>query len=362
MYGAADFKVCLSSFEFSIFFTNPAPKYCPSCAHFLDSADACSEVRISSLLILVGVGSFMAYKYFLNQTKKLKRTRRTSQRQRFKEETREYDYYEEPSEETEEEESPVRRWFRGKSRSTSTPFHPSQKYNISDETESTSDTSEVILNETPLTSLTRSFSIGSEFSGFGDGTVAKLDVLLNQIEDIKKSVVEMDADLFTVNKVMKKSNKSFLRLTVNPDEESSDQTGAEASGPHSPSLEWDSNDIIAQTFFFTDNQSLTPRVSSGNPDSSSDESNTSSGPIVPVMVKRQSNPLSPALNLPLDNFSVSSSSGNGSLVSSPQSPGTERGQQLHKLIEQARKLGLVNELLDALVLQNIKRDSAYFED
>lgn len=42
MYGAADFKVCLTSFEFSLFFQNPAPKFCPSCGHFLD-ASVCSE-------------------------------------------------------------------------------------------------------------------------------------------------------------------------------------------------------------------------------------------------------------------------------------------------------------------------------
>lgn len=287
----------------------------------------------------------------MSQTKKFNRSKKSPGRQNYQTETRECDYYEERSD---EDESPIRRWFRQKARSTSTPFYGSRKYSSvsCDTTDEVSQSSEVIQNETPLTNMTRSFSIGSEFSGFGDGTVAKLDVLLNQIEDIKKSVVEMDNDLYSVNKVMK--SKNFLRLTVNPDDESGEQTGLSDTGPHSPSLEWDSNDIVEQASPFVYNQQITPRRPSDDPDTSD---SASSCQVLSNTARR--NPSSPSMNLPLDTFSVSSSSGHGSSLVS--SPGSDRDKKLHYLIEEARKLGLVNDLLEAL-LKNIKRDSAYFED
>lgn len=36
MFAADDVKVCLSSFEFSLFCQHQIPKFCPSCGSFLD--------------------------------------------------------------------------------------------------------------------------------------------------------------------------------------------------------------------------------------------------------------------------------------------------------------------------------------
>lgn len=222
----------------------------------------------------------------------------------------------------------------------------------------------VSMSETARPSLS-SFSLASTTdSEFGDGTVAKLDVLLTQIEDIKKSVVEMDADLFCVGKVMNKSQKNFLQLTINADDDSEAQTTdsvAETPGNHSPTLEWDSNDLIGESYFFT--PAAHNHRTRFNLDTIEESPSYEQHATSPVNLNKSLTRLSPTgLTLPLKDdsseTSSSSSSGKGSLASSP---GVEREKKLRDLVDEARRSGLVHELLD-LLLKNAKRDSAYFED
>ena len=263
------------------------------------------------------------------------------------------------------------------------------------------DGSESYLGTPNMTSslLKSSFSLSSlSGSVFGDGTVFKLDQLLNQIEDIKKSVVEMDADLFSVEK-SKKCIRNFL--TIGANDESGDRISlpdTNTTSPPSPTLEWDSDDINTATHFlsyFTDDQEVV----------------TDS---LPMAVKTPTlEPLRlelPRLELPRSELPLSraSSSGKGSSVASPvgeagtggerpdgerpdgerpggerpggerpggERPGGERpglivgndiglkNDRLKGMIEEANKLGLVNDLLKELMrCHRLKRDSAYFED
>lgn len=186
----------------------------------------------------------------------------------------------------------------------------------------------------------------------------------------------MDADLFCVGKVMKKSQKNFLKLTVNADDEqSATDSVAETPGNHSPSLEWD-NDDVAQTFYYTPianrtrfnldtivESPLSPEqaaraLPAGSP---------AEAPVRPTL--RQPKLSAAALTLPLmnvsrtddsDSSSNTSSSGKGSLASSP---GVDREKKLRDIVDEARKSGLVHDLLELLLkATNAKRDSAYYED
>lgn len=189
----------------------------------------------------------------------------------------------------------------------------------------------------------RSFSIGSNNGSiFGDQTVAKLDILLNQIQDIKKSVGEMDAELLTTGK-----NK-FLRLTVVDDSSDANETS-----PPSPTLEWDSNDINNITLYSDDQ--LTPEQT----EDESSSSEPSSIPVSDSASKRLH------LHLPLNQATESppsptSSSGKGSLASSPDEKSAKE-KRVRDVLNEARRLGVLNDLLDVL-LETAKRDSAFFEN
>lgn len=245
----------------------------------------------------------------------------------------------------EEQESPLRVWKKNIRRtkwtvSASTPFLPETPPESDENVQDSSD--EQLLGTTQLSSsLLKSFSLSSlNESIFGDGTVLKLDQLLNQIEDIKKSVVEMDADLFSVEK-SKKCNKNFL--TIGANDESGDRASlTDTTTPPSPTLEWDSDDINTAQFqsYFNDDCLASTNVTE-----------------IPVDIKSS---LKSSLELPLEPFSRASSSGNGSSVSSPV---VDREKQLKEMIEEANKLGLANDLLKELIrCSRSKRDSAYFED
>lgn len=196
-------------------------------------------------------------------------------------------------------------------------------------------------HEQDTASFLRTLSIGStNESIFGDQTVAKLDVLLNQIEDIKKSVGEMDVELMTARK-----KGRLMRLTL-----ADDLSEANETSPPSPTLEWDSNDINDVTFYVED-QPI------------SEESD-----IIPVADRSK---LHLNLDLELDGVvkltdspnssssSSSSSSGKGSLTSSPDEK-REKEKRVQDILSQARRLGVISDLRDAL-LEPAKRDSAFFE-
>ena len=178
---------------------------------------------------------------------------------------------------------------------------------------------------------------------FGEGTVNKLDMLLGQIEDIKKSVVEMDADLFSAKKVSKKSTRNFLQLVSMAEDSLND--GLNLTSPPSPTLEWDSNDIIAsphhEPFFGIEpleEESFLTCITADRKSLSGLSVGHTSG------------------ELQLE--SPSPSSGKGSMVSSP---GYDKDRHLQQMVQEAQKSGMMKELLAALLME-VKRDSAYYED
>jgi hypothetical protein len=194
------------------------------------------------------------------------------------------------------------------------------------------------------------FATGSHNGSiFGDQTVAKLDILLNEIQEIKKSVGEMDAELMTTGK-----NK-FLPITVVDDSSEANETS-----PPSPTLEWDSNDINDVTLYIED------QSSSSTVPEEQDETCDTATPIIPVM---RSDSASDRLRLHLALSKVtesesppspSSSSGKGSLASSPDEKSAKE-KRVRDILSEARRSGVLNDLLDAL-LDTTKRDSAFFEN
>lgn len=245
----------------------------------------------------------------------------------------------------EEQESPLRVWKKNIRRakwtaSASTPYLPETPLESNEDLQDSSD-DQILGTPQFSSSLLKSFSLSSlNGSIFGDGTVLKLDQLLNQIEDIKKSVVEMDADLFSVEK-SKKCNKNIL--TIGANDETGDRASlADTTSPPSPTLEWDSDDINTahfQSYFNDDHESIAIVTE------------------IPFDIKTSTKS---SLQLPIEPLSRASSSGQGSCDSSPVD---DREKQLKEMIEEANKLGLVNDLLKELMRCNrLKRDSAYFED
>ncbi|XP_053213362.1 uncharacterized protein LOC128396773 [Panonychus citri] len=91
----------------------------------------------------------------------------------------------------------------------------------------------------------RSFSMTSQSSMLGEGMVAKLEQLLQEVGNLKETVGEMNADLVTVRKLEPKL------LTISADNVSlGDETNGDSimlngkdECSQTPSLEWDSNGI-----------------------------------------------------------------------------------------------------------------------
>ncbi|CAG2178578.1 unnamed protein product, partial [Oppiella nova] len=69
MLSVCDLKVCFSSIEFSLFFQQSCCPLCPNCGQLLDN-NPFSEVKFSSLVVLLGVGSLICYKLITNKKKK----------------------------------------------------------------------------------------------------------------------------------------------------------------------------------------------------------------------------------------------------------------------------------------------------
>ena len=280
-------------------------------------------MRISSLLILVGVGSFLCYRLIFGK----KRSEAQSLAQK-----RTMTLTPAPAQERPCDKTSPGDWRQRIANWSSTPSDRRQSLE-----------SEASVRDEESTFM-RTFSIGSNNGSiFGDQTVAKLDILLNQIQDIKKSVGEMDAELLTTGK-----NK-FLRLTVVDDSSDANETS-----PPSPTLEWDSNDINDITLY---DEQLTEEQG---------EDESRSEPIIPVPGSGSADKRL-HLQLPLNQVteresppSPSSSSGKGSLASSPDEKSAKE-KRVNDILSEARRLGVLNDLLDVL-LETAKRDSAFFEN
>jgi len=234
-------------------------------------------------------------------------------------------------------------------------------------------------NGTP--SFLRSFSTSSNGndSVFGDKTVAKLDMLLHHIEDIKKSVDEMDADLHSVeHKMSCRPPPPFMTL-VNLTEDESDIVGSglatllDDTSPPTPTLEWDSNDIqeAAGLYAEEDLVSSTPVASEAVNEDCRRKSKLLDIAVLKEslhldLISSHSNLLEDAKdNVPVTlvrtTRSKTPSSGNGSMLSSPEDKHHDRDKALKDMLSEARRLGIVPDLMDALA-KTMKRDSAYFED
>lgn len=290
-------------------------------------------MRISSLLILVGVGSFLCYRLIFGK-KQRQEAETLTHGPKTTTAILSFATQEGPGEKN----SPGD-WRQRIANWSSTPSDRRQSLE-----------SESSVQEEDSTFL-RSFSMGSNNGSiFGDQTVAKLDLLLNQIQDIKKSVGEMDAELMTTGK-----NK-FLRLTAVDDSSDANETS-----PPSPTLEWDSNDINDITLYNDEHPTPDQEEENGeiNPGVELDK-------VIPV-TRSESADKRLHLQLPLNQVtesesppSPSSSSGKGSMASSPDEK-LSKEKRVHDILSEARRLGVLNDLLDAL-LETAKRDSAFFEN
>jgi len=234
----------------------------------------------------------------------------------------------------------------------------------------------------------------NEGSLFGDQTVAKLDNILDQIQDIKRSVDDMDADLYC-------STKKFSRkplLPLNPlDLDSTTGTGGADTSPPTPTLEWDSNDIRNGTahgsLFYPEDEDLederdlsrveeeeVEQLEVEDLEGVREENSTNTSDSGTDSQAKPDDKSKSMLRLELENWMAVMegrtpsvcSSGKGSMLSSPEQAqgdgGTfarkgcenKRNQKLHDLIKEAQRLGLLNDLRDLLV--NKTRDSAFYED
>lgn len=254
------------------------------------------------------------------------------------------------------------------------------------------DTSSIADQSTETSSLRRSFSLSSSSANdslIGDTTVAKLDLLLGHIEDIKKSVIEIDAGLIHVEKSAKKANRTILdhspvssRFSCGINDISSFLPSDESSCPPTPTLEWDSHDIddlVAtrnhQLPFHQSDETSGAKIFSCIDLDLDDAENTSlyftSDETLSHMTNRP-------LNLDLvacsgDEFShreahspsPSSSSGQGSDLPSPADTLSierpARRERVSEMLKEIRKHGIANELLNELMKQ-VNRDSAFYEE
>ncbi|RWS12968.1 hypothetical protein B4U79_01157 [Dinothrombium tinctorium] len=322
----SEIKNSLSSFEFSLFNENNCNKICPCCGCYL-LTEPTTEVRLSSIFILLGVGSFVCYK--LIQRKK----RKGASFKLFDIINYLIDGFDQPSDSSQT--------------NLQCDFLREQNENVSYELFSDDLFDSSLADETiesrfsrrlSKSQLSRSFS---QSSIFGSNTIVKLDQLLNQIEDIKQSVAEMDAELFNVESTSKIKERQYFKITANMslDEELNEQNSDECS----PSLEWDSNDInfseLAEARDVCDN--LTQRKQSLKT-----HRNTSSHSLISLT--------------PSNSSLHSSSSAKDSLLSSPEQE-TNKVKTLQDLLEEARRLGILSDLIRTL-LKDSNRDSAYCED
>ncbi len=195
------------------------------------------------------------------------------------------------------------------------------------------------------------------FQTIGDNTVAKLDQLLDQIQDIKKSVVEIDEQLFDVKESNVKLNPKLYKLepelssSFNTDSDLNEKFNYLNTEPQTPSLEWDLTDLNAQNYCsYIENgfvSSFTTSFLKQNTFSTHD-------------IENIDNPIESEQDLSSPSISTS---GEFSITSSSERTNGDNALTIQKMIEDAKKLGLLNDLLDVLMKNSkFKRDSAYFED
>ncbi len=148
-------------------------------------------------------------------------------------------------------------------------------------------------------------------------TVMKIDEVLTQIDDIKKSLVDIDSQLFHVSgSKCANFNPDFFTLT-NADflenDDLIDSTVSSSQEPKTPfqelNLEWDLTDVDNESLFFSNE------------------------------VKVDS-----ALSLPVTDSDK------------------QKIKSMQELFEDAKQMGLLNNILDAISTKAQNRDSAYFEE
>lgn len=203
------------------------------------------------------------------------------------------------------------------------------------------------LSDSNLMKTERSFSLISQSScNLGDQTVAKLDNLLAQIQDIKQSVVDMDEDVFNFNTI----NSHFFTLAAETNLTDDDSMGSINTEPRCPSLEWDSNDIKGQQYInstLVSNQSNNAVNLTENATHLTSSSSSSSLPI--------------SSTSGIASAEIASTSGIESISSLSETGSLDKAKNLEDLIEEARRLGLLDDFI-RILLKTTKRDSAYFED
>lgn len=381
MLSTSQFKLCISSFEFSLLFDS-CRHSCPSCGSYFDSVCG-SEVRISSVLVLLGIGSYLWYKYMIRKIRKAKESLDLREKEL---KNTSVSWKDLPVSNNILPSSPSTCSLNRQQNSIATRVSQQEFSTISDQATETS-------------SLQRSLSLSSSSANeslIGDSTVAKLDLLLGHIEEIKKSVIEMDADLSCVENSAKKTSRKILthspvasRFIYGINEISSlySSNDLSSSCPPTPTLEWDSNDIndltmsrnndahfyepLAQDVTLLDSNLNLDDETNGTLYLTSNEtlSSNSSRHLTLQLIPYNSNDFSSdGLHSP----SPSSSSGQGSDLPSPEealsttatAPSTavlSRSKKVDEILKEIKRLGIADDLLNEL-LKQVKRDSAFFEE
>ena len=219
-----------------------------------------------------------------------------------------------------------------------------------------SDGSDLFFNFTDL-SDENDPSFRTPLQKIGNNTVAKLDQLLEQIQDIKQSVNEIDEQIFDV----KESNVKFesKMFSLGPDMSSSINTESDPNEkfdyfntePQTPTLEWDLTDFNAingQNFsLVNENQLISQSLNSSYFRNQS-----------LINVSKKSLSIESPEDLTSPSFSTS---GEFSLSSPTDHSKEDNLAAIHQMITNAKRLGLLKDMINILV-KNSKRDSAYFED
>lgn len=334
------------------------------------------SVHISSVLVLIGIGSYLWYRYMLRKIRKARESLESQKEQIAK--SSPLTWKDLPNSNNLLSSSPNCTLAQS---SRPIPHDVTQQ-----------DTSSIADQSTETSSLRRSLSLSSSSANdslIGDTTVAKLDMLLGHIEDIKKSVIEIDAGLTHVEKSAKKANRTILdhspvssRFSCGINDISSFLPSDESSCPPTPTLEWDSHDI----------DELVPPRNHHLPFLPSDEScgaklfscidlnldDTDDTSLYFTSDETLSQIANRPLQLDLEAFSSgdfsqrethspspSSSSGQGSDLPSPADTlpieRPARKDRVNEILKEIRKHGIAHELLNELMKQ-VNRDSAFYEE
>jgi len=352
MFSVTDLKASISSIEFS-FFLESSPRLCPNCRQVLEN-DFLTEVRISSLVLLLGVGSLVCYKW-LTEKKKQKKglpfgISKAMNSQHLKNNKSFNEYNDSFGD------SKIRRYKM----LSSTPFVGLCQSLALSPSIISSDGSDLVFNFAEFSDDIENSMEKSSLQKIGNNTVAKLDQLLEQIQDIKQSVYDIDEQIFDV----KESNVKFepKMFSLGPDMSSSINTESDLNEkfnylntePQTPTLEWDLTDLNGFNANNGHNFNETQLISSMNSSLLISQSINDNSKIFPQELNQ--------LESPQDLTSPSiSTSGEFSISSASEQSKEHNLAVIQRMISEAKKLGLLKDLIDILV-KNTKRDSAYFED